>query len=204
MTKPFILAIAGGSGSGKTFLAEAIHRVLGQEVSAILSQDNYYFDQSAKFDHDGGSVNFDHPAAIDFLLLAEHLSCLRKGENICVPTYDFATHSRTESKRTQGPKKIIIVDGILILNEPKLREEFDEIIFVSAPEDIRFKRRLKRDITERGRTADGVKAQFDSQVKPMHDQFVEPSKVHANRISSGTVMQSFEETLSYVVNKIKS
>jgi uridine kinase len=204
MTKPFILAIAGGSGSGKTFLAEAIHRVLGEEVSAILSQDNYYFDQSAKFDHDGGSVNFDHPAAIDFLLLAEHLSCLRNGQNVCVPTYDFATHSRGESKRTQEPKKIIIVDGILILNEPKLRKEFDEIIFVSAPEEIRYKRRLKRDVTERGRTADGVKTQFDSQVKPMHDQFVEPSKVHANRVSSGTVMKSFEETLSYVVNKVNS
>jgi uridine kinase len=204
MTKPFILAIAGGSGSGKTFLAEAIHKSLGEDTSSILSQDNYYFDQSAKFDHDGGSVNFDHPEAIDFLLLAAHLNTLKKGENINVPFYDFATHSRSESQVVQEPKKIIIVDGILILTEPKLREEFDEIIFVSTPEETRYERRLKRDVTERGRTPDGVKAQFDAQVKPMHDEFVEPSQCHAHRISSGTVMSSFEETLSYIVKKINS
>lgn len=197
-----IIAIAGGSGSGKTFLANAIFEKIGPSNSFVLYQDSYYIDQSDKFDHDGGSVNFDHPDSIDFSLMCDHIKKLKNFESISVPEYDFATHSRKPNTRDQSPKKMIIVDGILILCNPELRMLFDEIIFVEAPETVRFQRRLERDIVERGRTKEGVIAQFNSQVKPMHDQFVEPSKEHANKISSGTDMKAFEETLNYVTGLI--
>ena len=123
----------------------------------------------------------------------EHLKALKSNKAIEVPNYDFATHSRLPNKKTQSPKPIILVDGILILCHPKLRDVFDEIIFVSAPEDVRFQRRLDRDVAERGRTPEGVKNQFDQQVKPMHDEFVEPSKKYASRVSSGTDMKDLQD-----------
>lgn len=197
-----IVAIAGGSGSGKTYLANAIYENLGPEKSFVLYQDSYYIDQSEKFDHDGGAVNFDHPDSIDFPLLCQHLRELKNNQEINIPTYDFATHKRTDQKKPQAPRPLILVDGILILCHPELRSIFDEIIFVQAPEEVRFRRRLERDVRERGRTAEGVKKQFSSQVKPMHDQFVEPSKEFAGRISSGTNIEDFTSTLNYVVNLI--
>lgn len=198
MNKAFVIAIAGGSGSGKTYLANAIYERLGSEIACVISQDSYYIDQSAKFDYDGGQVNFDHPDAIDFTLLAEQLSLLKKGETIDIPHYDFATHSRLEKSHTQFPKKVVLLDGILILNSPKVREVVDETIFVETPEKIRFERRLKRDIESRGRTPQGVKAQFEAQVKPMHDKFVEPSKQYANHITAGDCMNQFNGMLEKV------
>ena len=202
MNEVKIVAIAGGSGSGKTFLANAIYEKLGDKKSFVLYQDSYYFDQSDKFDHDGGAVNFDHPNSIDFDLMYEHLKMLKENKPVEIPSYDFATHSRRMTNQKKEPKPLILVDGILILCHPKLREIFDEIVFVSAPESSRFQRRLERDVKERGRTAEGVKNQFEQQVKPMHDQFVEPSQTHANRISSGVEMKDFFETLSFVENLI--
>ena len=202
MTKTKIVAIAGGSGSGKTFLANAIYQELGEKNSFVLYQDSYYIDQSHKFDHDGGSVNFDHPDSIDFPLLCTHLRDLKDNKSIEVPSYDFATHKRALSTKLQGPKPIVLVDGILILCHPELREIFDEIIFVHAPELIRFERRLERDVRERGRTEEGVRNQFKAQVKPMHDKFVEPSSHFANRLSSGTDMKEFSATLEYVLKLI--
>ena len=200
----YIIGIAGGSGSGKTFLAETLAKKLGKEKSFVLYQDSYYIDQSDKFDHDGGSVNFDHPSALDFNLLAEHLKQLKSGEDIEIPVYDFATHTRLKRTISQPSKKIVLVDGILILTQPHVRKYFDQSIFVHTPEEIRFQRRLIRDVNERGRTAEGVKNQFESQVKPMHDQFVEPSKEFANLISSGTDMEMFNKLLNEIVEMANS
>lgn len=182
LNRVFILGVSGGSGSGKTYFAEALQGLIGPEQCDIICQDNYYHDQSKKFDYDGGSVNFDHPNSIDFDLLAAHAQSLKTGLSVEIPLYDFHSHSRKNQTKTVNPKKLIIIDGILIFHPTKLRQVFDDLIFFETPEDIRFSRRLERDTKQRGRTAEGVKNQFDSQVKPMHDLFVEPSKYFAKSI----------------------
>lgn len=197
-----IIGVAGGSGSGKTFFSSALYKKLGSQISTVIYQDNFYRDQSNKFDHDGGSVNFDHPEALDFGCLAEKLKDLKRNEDVQIPKYDFASHSRLTDTVHVIPKKVIIVDGILILTQPELVNIFDLTIFVETPEQIRFQRRLNRDIHERGRTKEGVIKQFTNQVKPMHDLFVEPSKENAQYISSGTDMQLFNEFLSAVEMKV--
>ena len=192
-----IIAIAGGSGSGKTFFAEALFKKLGNRASLIY-QDNYYKDQSHKFDHDGGAVNFDHPDAIDFDLLADQLLELKQNKTIQVPIYEFSTHKRINETIEVKPSPVIIIDGILILTQPKLREIFDISVYIETPEEIRFQRRLNRDITERGRSKEGVIAQFEKQVKPMHNQFVAPSKEFAHYVNSGTDMQAFYNLLNKI------
>ncbi|WP_410468763.1 uridine kinase [Bdellovibrio bacteriovorus] len=182
MQRPHIIGVAGGSGSGKTHFAKELQQVLGEENCSILYQDNYYIDQSARFDGDGGSVNFDHPDALDFSLLAQGLRILKSGIALNVPIYDFVTHSRKKETLLSQPKKVIIVDGILILHSREVRAELDEAIFFDTPEVLRFERRLNRDVHERGRTPDGVRKQFELQVRPMHNMFVEPSKEHAHLI----------------------
>lgn len=176
MKKPIIVGVAGGSGSGKTTFAKRLLLKLGSDNCAIIGQDSYYIDQSHRFDRDGGAVNFDHPSAIDFQLLEQHLIALKSGQAIEVPIYDFATHKRLPETVKVLPHPIILVDGILILSQVNVRAHFDYAVFIDTPEDLRFARRLKRDVEERGRTKEGVTAQFMGQVKPMHDQFVEPSK----------------------------
>ncbi len=188
--KPFFLGVAGGSGSGKTYFARAIYNRLGTDLCEIIYQDNFYIDQSKNFDFDGGSVNFDHPSSIDFTLLAEHLSQLKQGRETHIPIYDFVTHSRKIETLQIKPKKIIIIDGILISHAEVVRPLFDEIIFFDTPEDLRYSRRLERDVQERGRDPSGVRNQFLKQVKPMHDQYVEPSQIHAHSIIKD--VQDFE------------
>lgn len=175
----FILGVAGGSGSGKTYFAQELKNALGDHAT-IVYQDNFYIDQSHRFDHDGGSVNFDHPESLDLKLLAQCLRELKTGAPTNIPIYDFKTHTRKQETLLIRPTAIIIVDGILIFHPDYLRLQFDEMIFFDTPEELRFKRRLERDVNERGRTPEGVHAQFFKQVKPMHDQFVEPSKEHAH------------------------
>lgn len=199
---PHIIGIAGGSGSGKTYFAKALKAELnrGSRVCEIIYQDSYYIDQSAKFDFDGGSVNFDHPSSLDFDLLARHLRALKTGKPIAVPIYDFVTHSRKPETEEVSPLPIILVDGILIFDPPYLREVFDDRIFFETPESLRFQRRLERDVVERGRKEEGVRQQFEKQVKPMHDQFVEPTKVFADTIVRD--VGEFDSILSQFVSKL--
>lgn len=183
---PFLLGVAGGSGSGKTFFSEALvkelQKMCGSNICEIVYQDNFYIDQSHRFDCDGGAVNFDHPDSIDFKLLAEHLKKLKSGIATEIPTYDFSTHKRKKETLLIFPKKIIIVEGILIFHSEIVRSLFDDLIFFQTPEELRFERRLERDVKERGRAPAGVREQFYKQVKPMHDLYVEPSKVFADTV----------------------
>lgn len=200
MVVPYIIGVAGGSGSGKTFFARELQKILGDERCTIIYQDNYYIDQSHRFDGDGGSVNFDHPESLDFDLLAQGLSELKKGNPIKVPLYEFSNHTRKIETIDCHPKKIILVDGILILDSKVVRAQLDEAIFFDTPEELRFKRRLDRDVHERGRTAEGVKKQFDLQVKPMHNQFVEPSKIHAQTIVKD--FGDYHEAIEFFTRKL--
>ena len=195
------LGIAGGSGSGKTTLAHRILDHFGDEHCQIISQDNFYKDQSHKFDHDGGAVNFDHPASIDFDLLTKHMQKLCEKKSINCPIYDFATHKRLPETIEVIPKKINILDGILIFTHNDLIDLFDYKIFTECPEQTRFERRLKRDIEERGRTEQGVRVQFQEQVKPMHDQYVEPSKSCADDIIT---CENFDLKTDYWINKLST
>lgn len=197
--KTKIIAISGGSGSGKTTFARDLKDALGSGCS-ILYQDSYYIDQSEKFDKDGGAVNFDHPDALEFSLLAHHLGLLKKGQKIEVPIYDFATHTRKSDTVILNPCPYILVDGILILSQKELHPHFDLSIYVDTCEQVRFERRLRRDVEERGRTPQGVEDQFYAQVAPMHDLFVEPSKNYASRILSGE--ESFAQRIEELVEKL--
>lgn len=199
----YIIGVAGGSGSGKTHFALQLQKQLGEDKCMILYQDNYYIDQSHRFDGDGGSVNFDHPSSLDFSLLAAALRELRQGREIHIPLYDFCTHTRKKETLKGAPKKIILVDGILILHSTEVRAELDEAIFFDTPEELRYQRRLHRDVHERGRTPEGVKKQFELQVRPMHNEFVEPSKCFAGTVVKdlgeyGEVLKDFYQRLSRI------
>lgn len=196
-----IIGVAGGSGSGKTTFATRLKEKLGLEYCSVLGQDSYYIDQSNRFDHDGGSVNFDHPESLDFDLMAEHLQLLKMGKDVSVPIYDFATHTRSTDTVYLTPKKIVFVDGILIFSQPQVVKHLDHMVFIDCPEELRFSRRLNRDVVERGRTEEGVTNQFKKQVKPMHDLFVEPSKNHACDIVN---VENFDQKLELWLNKIKA
>ncbi|CAM2010266.1 uridine kinase [Acanthopleuribacter pedis] len=178
----FIIGVAGGSGSGKTTFAHRLFEALGTERCCVLAQDAYYIDQSARFDYDGGSVNFDHPSSIDFDLMGAHLDRLKQGNTVNVPRYCFKSHMREAETTPMVPKAVVVVDGILVLSQPQVRCHFDTSVFLSIPEEKRFQHRLRRDVEERGRTVEGVHNQFFTQVKPMHDTFVEPSKNHAEHL----------------------
>ena len=182
-----IIGISGGSGSGKTTFSRLLAEKLGPEDCSILAQDSYYIDQSAHFRGDGENVNFDHPSALDFPLLAIHLQALKRGEDVQVPIYDFVTHTRRVETTPFPTKKIILLDGTLILSQPPIRSQLDISLFIQTSEETRFSRRYHRDLVERGRQPEGIKKQFFRQVKPMHDEFVEPSAQFATSLISGEV-----------------
>lgn len=177
-----IIGIGGGTGSGKTTVVNKIISENPQGEVAIISQDSYYKDLS-HLDYEARTkVNFDHPNSIDFKLLCSHLAQLRKGESIEQPVYSFVEHNRTDQTVTTHPKKVIVVEGILILTDPVIRDLFDIKIFVHADSDERLIRRLKRDIAERGRDLEEVLQRYQTTLKPMHQQFIEPTKEFADII----------------------
>lgn len=177
-----VIGIAGGSGSGKTTVAQEILQRVGPDRIAFLQHDSYYKDLSGLPPIQRAEVNFDHPHSLETELLIEHIASLRDGKPVEVPIYDFSTHSRTDRTFTVQPRRVILVEGILIFTEASLREMFDVKIFVDTDSDIRLIRRLERDIAERGRTVQSVIKQYQSTVRPMHLEFVEPSKRYADVI----------------------
>jgi uridine kinase len=179
---PLVIGIAGGSGSGKTTVAQEILQRVGPSQIAFLQHDSYYKDLSGLPPTQRAEVNFDHPNSLETELLIRHIETLRDGKPIEVPIYDFATHSRTAQTFTVQPRRVILVEGILIFAEAELRKLFDVKIFVDTDSDLRFIRRLQRDITERGRTTESVIKQYQATVRPMHLEFVEPSKRYADVI----------------------
>ena len=179
---PLVIGIAGGSGSGKTTLAMAILERVGQEHIAYLPHDAYYKDLSDLPTNQRTAINFDHPDSLDSGLLAQHVKLLRNQQAIDMPIYDFKTDRRTSQTKRVEPQPIIMVEGILIFTERVLRELFDVKIFVDTDADLRFIRRLERDINERGRTTESVIRRYLATVRPMHLDFVEPSKRYADII----------------------
>ena len=179
---PLVIGIAGGSGSGKTTVAQEILQRVGPDRIAFLQHDSYYKDLSGLPPAQKAAVNFDHPNSLETDLLIQHIASLRDGKSVEVPIYDFSTHSRTSQTYTVQPRRVILVEGILIFTEASLRSMFDVKIFVDTDPDLRFIRRLERDITERGRTTESVVKQYQSTVRPMHLEFVEPSKRYADVI----------------------
>ncbi|MDN3665863.1 uridine kinase [Algibacter miyuki] len=177
-----IIGIAGGTGCGKTTVVNQILHELPEGEVGVISQDSYYNDNTHLSFNERGNINFDHPRSIDFDLLATHLKALKKGKNIHQPVYSFVKHNRTGDTILTHPRKVMIVEGILILTNPELRDMFDIKIFVHADTDERLIRRLKRDITERGRDINEVLTRYQTTLKPMHDQFIEPMKEYADII----------------------
>ena len=180
--RPVVVGIAGGTGSGKTTVARAIYDRVGKDRIEWISHDSYYRNFEGLAPEEKHHINFDHPDSLETELLARHLDVLVKGSAVEVPIYDFTTHSRkTETVRVE-PRKVIIVEGILVLAEVELRKRIDIKLFVDTPADIRFVRRLMRDIKSRGRSVESVIEQYVTTVRPMHEEFVEPSKRYADLI----------------------
>ena len=177
-----IIGIAGGTGSGKTTVVHQIMNELPQTEVGIISQDSYYKENHNLSYEERALINFDHPRAIDFELLATHLKELKAGNTIDQPVYSFVTHNRTDDTVFTHPRKVMIVEGILILANPQLRDMFDIKIYVHADPDERLIRRLKRDIAERGRDMEEVLSRYQHTLKPMHEQFIEPTKAFADII----------------------
>ncbi len=179
---PLVIGIAGGSGSGKTTVAQEILNRVGPSRIAYLPHDAYYRDLSGLPPVQRAEVNFDHPHSLENELLIQHVLQLRDYQTVELPVYDFSIHTRTEKTITIKPQRVIMVEGILIYTEPELRKLFDIRIFVDTDSDLRFIRRLQRDLTERGRTTESVIHQYLKTVRPMHLEFVEPSKRYADVI----------------------
>ena len=177
-----IFGIAGGTGSGKTTVVNQIVKQLPTDEVCVISQDSYYKATDSLSYEERTKINFDHPRAIDFDLLIKHLKELKKGKTINQPVYSFVTHNRTKDIVKTHPRKVVIVEGILIFNNQELRDLFDIKIFVHADTDERLIRRVRRDISERGRDIDEVLDRYQNTLKPMHQQFIEPTKNFADMI----------------------
>jgi len=177
-----IIGIAGGTGSGKTTVANEILNRVGAQIISYIPHDAYYKDLSDLPSNQRAAINFDHPNSLDTDLMTEQIKTLKSGVAIQLPIYDFTKHSRTEETLHIPPNPIILVEGILIFTDPTLRQLFDIKIFVDTDSDVRLIRRIRRDITERGRTIESVLTQYETTVRPMHLEFVEPAKRYADVI----------------------
>ncbi len=182
MKNIFVIGIAGGTGSGKTTVVNQIINELPADEVCVISQDSYYKQTNDLTYEERTKINFDHPRAIDFELLVEHLQQLKNGEVIEQPVYSFVAHNRTKDTIKTHPRKVVIIEGILIFNNKELRNLCDIKVFVHADADERLIRRVRRDIKERGRDIDEVLSRYQSTLKPMHQQFIEPTKNYADII----------------------
>ena len=202
---PVVIGIAGGSGSGKTTVQRQIIEVFGSDRIALLDHDSYYVDLAHLPPAERAAFNFDHPDALETDLMVAHLDRLLAGEPVEKPTYDFTTHSRRTQTETVHPHPVVIVEGILVLGEPELRKRMDVKLFVDAPDDVRLIRRIQRDMHERGRGIEAILQQYQHTVRPMHLEFVEPSKRCAdviiphggrNQVALDMVLAHVQRTLS--------
>ena len=198
-----LIGIAGGTGSGKTTLTRHLKEHFGQEVT-VISHDNYYKRQDGKTYEERAKVNYDHPSAFDTDLLIEHLRQLKAGHSIQCPVYSYSDHNRTDRTVEIFPTKVIIVEGILIFQNPTLRDMFDIKIFVETDADVRILRRALRDVEERGRTLQSVVTQYLTTVKPMHEQYVEPSRKYADIVvlEGGRNLVALEMIMQRIQNHI--
>jgi uridine kinase len=177
-----VLGVAGGSGSGKSTVVREVCRILGEGMTTVLHHDSYYRDLAHLPFPEREGVNFDHPDSLETELMADHIRRLLAGESVQVPTYDFSTHSRRAECEAAHPTPVIVLDGILALADPRLRDTMDLKVFVDTEADVRLLRRIRRDVVKRGRTADSVIEQYQATVRPMHLEFVEPSKRFADMV----------------------
>ena len=203
MAKPMLIGIAGGTGSGKSTFAEGLRKLFPEDIT-IISYDNYYKPQDHLSMEERVKTNYDHPDAFDTDLLISHIEELKAGNDIFSPTYDYTHHTRAKEVRLVKANKVIMLEGILILANPDLREHLDMKIFVDTDADVRILRRLLRDVKERGRSLDSVIGQYLETVKPMHEAFVEPSKRYAdvivpvggeNTVACGMIIDRIEKHL---------
>ncbi len=180
--KPFVIGVAGGSGSGKSTVTREVLASIGPEMAAVVLQDDYYCDQTHLTPEERHKVNYDHPDAFDWPLLVQHVQALRRGESIEMPVYDFAQYNRTSQTITIRPAPVIVIEGLFALYDADLRSMMSLKIYVDTASDVRFIRRLQRDISERGRSTESVIRQYLDTVRPMHKQFIEPTKRNADVI----------------------
>ncbi len=181
-SRPFLIGVAGGSSSGKTTISERLVELTGEAHVSRIELDSYYLDRSDQPPEQRRAIDYDHPDAFDWTLLNDHLAALANGASVPVPIYDYAADNRSGEVRIVEPARIVVVDGILVLYDGALRERFDLKIFVDTAADVRFIRRLTRDIAERGRSVESVIEQYLETVKPAHERFIEPSKRYADVI----------------------
>jgi len=180
--RPLVVGIAGGTGSGKTTVAHKLAAALPVDRCVTIEHDAYYRDQAHLTFDERATINYDHPSSLESSLLAEHLQALRAGKTVEIPVYDFATHTRRRETRTVIPARVIIVEGILVFTEAQLRDQMDIKIFVDTDADIRLMRRIRRDLEQRGRTFQSIRDQYYATVRPMHLEYVEPTKRWADLI----------------------
>lgn len=182
LPRPFFIGVAGGSGSGKTTVAERLATMVGAEHLALIPLDAYYVARTHLPIEERAQVNYDHPNAFDWELLDDHLAQLGGGQPVPVPVYDYAVHDRSDEVRMVAPRRLVVLEGILVLSEARIRERLDLKVYVDIDADLRFIRRMERDVTYRGRSAHSVVQQYLETVRPSHLQFVEPSKRYADVI----------------------
>ena len=180
--KPFVIGVAGGSGSGKSTVTRQVLASIGPEMTAVVFQDDYYRDQTHLSPDERRKTNYDHPDAFDWPLMVQHVQALRRGESIEMPTYDFTQDNRASQTRTVQSAPVIVIEGLFALYDADLRKMMSLKVFVDTASDVRFIRRLQRDMAERGRSAESVIAQYLDTVRPMHKQFIEPTKRRADVI----------------------
>ena len=180
--RPLVVGIAGGTGSGKTTVAHKLAAAMPVDRCVTIEHDAYYRDQAHLTPEERATINYDHPSSLESSLLAEHLQALRTGNHVEIPVYDFANHTRRRETRTVLPARVIIVEGILVFTEAQLREQMDIKIFVDTDADIRLMRRIRRDLEQRGRTFQSIRDQYYATVRPMHLEYVEPTKRWADVI----------------------